>query len=130
MEEPDTRIVSLEAKDKVSFTPNEDSVAAHWNGGKCDIVGKIALTVVRASDDLEVMSVQMERMLPGIEIVKHNVDNLVLLQHEGMRIYAINLRLRCVCAGGEDCKESGYFGSHVGNSIEESTSISQPLETY
>lgn len=53
----------------------------------------------------------MERMLSGIEIVEHNIDDLVLLEYKGMRIYAINLRLRCVHASGEGSEESGYFWS-------------------
>lgn len=66
-------------------------------------------------------------MLSGIEIVEHNIDDLVLLEHKSMRIYAINLRLRCVHASGEGSEESGYFWSYVGYSVEESTDIDKLL---
>lgn len=130
MEEPDTRVVSLESKNKISIRSNKNSIASHWDSGKGDIVGIVAFIVGRTSDDLEVMSVQMERMLSGIKIVEHNVDDLILFKDKGVRIHSVNSRLGRVCAGGEGCKEGGYFWMHVGYSIEESTVIGKLFDAF
>lgn len=57
MEEPDTRVVRLEAKDKVSIGSNKNSITAHRNDRERDVVGIVAFIVGRASNDLEIMSV-------------------------------------------------------------------------
>lgn len=138
MEDPYTWIVGDKAKNEIAIRSDKDGVAAHWHSRECDVVVVIAFVVGRASDDLEVMSVEMERVLPRIEIVKDNVNNLVLTEDKGMRIDPVDLRLCCVCACGEDCEESRNFWSHVCYSIKKSTkrmsvsakSLSLWIKTY
>lgn len=41
-------------------------------------------------DGLEVMPMQMERMLSGIVVVKNNLDHVALIQNVSVRIVAID----------------------------------------
>jgi hypothetical protein len=41
-------------------------------------------------DNLEVVSMKMERMLPGIVVVQYNLYNLTLLKDESVGITAVN----------------------------------------
>ena len=70
VEEPHAGVVSLEAQDNVAIGPQDEGVPAHGNGrvvGLCR-VGRVedAGLFVRPCNGLEVMAVQMERVLSGV----------------------------------------------------------------
>lgn len=84
MEEPDARVVGHETENHVSVWSDEDGIATHGDSRECDVVGVVAFVICRAGDDLEVMSVKMERMLSWIEVVENNINNFILLQYKSM----------------------------------------------
>lgn len=45
--------------------------------------------VFRSPDDLEVVSVKVERMLPGVVVVQDNLNYLALLEDESMSVAAV-----------------------------------------
>lgn len=56
----------------------------------------------RSPDNLEVVSVQMERMLAGIVIVEDNFHNLALLKDKGVCVAAIDCGIGGGVTSGED----------------------------
>lgn len=100
------RIVSLEPNNKVSFWVNHQSVSSHRNSRVLGHSGvacvEVTCTVCTAGDDLEIVTVQMERMLSRVVIVQDNVHNLILVKDESVGVRAINARIGSICASGKD----------------------------
>jgi hypothetical protein len=80
MEEPYTGVIGLEAYNHVSVRSDEDGITTHRDFRERAIVGIGTLLVWGAVDGLEVVSVQMERMLSRIEIVEDYINDLILFQ--------------------------------------------------
>lgn len=55
MKQPDSRIIGLEPKHKVSVRSDEDCVTTHWDCRERHVIGVDALIVLRACDDLEMV---------------------------------------------------------------------------
>lgn len=61
----------------------------------------------------------MERVFSGVVVVEDDFYDLVLRQHEGVGVVAVDEGVGCVGAGGEGGVESGDFGRDVGDVVEE-----------
>lgn len=71
VEEPDARVVRLEAQDKVARGRHDDGVAAHGHRREVGHVAgvPVARVVVAAVDDLERVPVQVEGVLARVVVV-------------------------------------------------------------
>lgn len=74
-------------------------------------------------DDLEIVSMKMERMLSGIVVVQYNLYNLTLLKDEGVSITAVYHGIRSSISGTEDGIQSRNLGCDICDVVEEGTSI-------
>ena len=123
VEQPDARIIALEAQHEVAIRADDDGVAAHGHGrelgGRDARVGKGPRVVVGAPDGLEVVPVQVEGVLARVEVVDDDVDDLVLLQDERVRVGAVDGWVGGVLARAEDGVEGGDLGGDVGDVVEE-----------
>lgn len=128
MEEPNTRVVGLESDDKVGLRVSVKSVSDHWLISwsvrrRFVVVDRVrsGLVVWTTLDNLEDVTVQMERMLTSIVVVQDNLDNLVLLQDEGVCVGTIDGLLQG--DGVVWCRKNGTkgwnFRSDVGDVVEE-----------
>lgn len=82
-------------------------------------IDKRPCVVVGPPHDLEVVAVQVERVLAGVEVVDHDLDDLVLGEDEGVCVGAVDGGVCCVLAGCESGVEGGDFGGDVGDVVEE-----------
>ena len=85
VEEPHSGVCSLVAEDDVGVCVNGDDVPAH--GG----VGKVARVSIegpfsrfRALANLELVSVEVERVDGGVEVVDYNLDYVASGDYEGV----------------------------------------------
>lgn len=74
-------------------------------------------------DDLEVVSMEMERMLPSVIVVQDNLYNLTLLKNESVSITAVYRGIRSSISGSEHGIQSRDLGCDICDVVEESTSI-------
>lgn len=111
LEEPDSRIVSLETEYNMSFRVQDECISSHRNrwilrlGCICWV--KTSGRFLRASDGLKIVTMKVERMLSGVcwqcqvqcatmksrlhtKIVDNNVNDLIFLQDERMDVLAIH----------------------------------------
>lgn len=118
-----TRIVTFEPQHHIPVRVQHHRVPLHGNArevGRRDVgVGKGAGLVGRAPDDLELVAVQVERVLARVEIVQHDVDDLVLLKNEGVGVGSIHCRVIRVFPCGEGGVERRHFRGDVGDVVEE-----------
>jgi hypothetical protein len=61
----------------------------------------------------------MEGMLARVEVVDHDVNDLVLFEDEGVRVGAVDGGVGREFAGGQDRVEGGDLGGDVGYVVEE-----------
>lgn len=131
VEEPHARVVGAEAQRDVAVGVNEDGVAAHgdrWVRG-CGCVVEEHRLVVRvveaggfggSGDELEVVRVQVEGVLAGVVVVHDDLDDLAVLEDEGVRVDAVDARVGDYLGGrGEDGVECWDFLVDVGDVVEE-----------
>jgi hypothetical protein len=121
MEQPDAGIVRLEAENNVPEWSDENCVATHGNFWEGDVIGIRACVLVRPNNDLEIMAMQMERMLSCIEIVYNDVDILVLIEHIGVRVDAVDGRVGGIVTSGHDGENGWDLGAYIGDVVEEGT---------
>lgn len=100
------RVVSLEPNNKVSFRVNHHSISSHRDSRELCHSGvacvEVTCTVGAARDDLEIMTVQMERVLSRVIIVQDNVHNLIFVKDVSVGVRAINACIGSICASGKD----------------------------
>ena len=72
-------------------------------------------------DDLEVVSMKMERMLPGVIVVQNNLYYLTIFEDESVSIAAVYNRIRSGISGSEDGVKSRDLGRDVGDVVKEGT---------
>jgi hypothetical protein len=77
----------------------------------------------RSPDDLEVVSVKMERMLPGVIIAQDDLYNLAMLKDESVGIATVYYGIRSSISGGEDGVESRDLWRDVSDVVEEGTGM-------
>lgn len=61
----------------------------------------MALIVFGSNESLEVVPMQVERMLPGVIVVEDDLDDLILLKDEGIGIITVNGRIGSICSRGK-----------------------------
>lgn len=92
MEQPDARVVALEAHDDMAVGSDEQGVAPHGPARELDGAVEhkrgvvVAGIVVAAHNGLEHVAVQMERVFAGVLVIEHNLDHLVVAQHVRVRV--------------------------------------------
>lgn len=94
----------------------------HSRNGGGDVGGVERTSLLFGADDgLEVVAVKVEGVLPGVIIIQDDLDHVVLLEHQGVAVGAVDGRIGC----GGPSRESGVqrwdLGSHVGDVVEEGT---------
>lgn len=127
VEEPHARVVGAEAENSVTRGMNEDRISTHGDLGKREVCRVVeASVVVGPSDYLEVVCVQVERMLSGVIIVDHQLDDLAVVEHEGITVDAVDAGVGDdVCRSGESSVESGHLLRDIGDVVEKRTE--QPM---
>ena len=70
-------------------------------------------------DDLELVAVEVERVLSRVVVVEDDLDDLVVVEDELVGVGAVDEGVGGVGAGGEDGVEGGNFGGDVGFVVEE-----------
>ena len=94
-------IVGLEAQHNIALRIYHEGITAHgyaWHG--C-VVGIVPCVLVGTDDSLKVVAMQMERVLARVVAVEYNLDDLVLLQEEGVGVCTVD---RKVGSGGASAK--------------------------
>lgn len=83
MEEPDSRVVRLEADDSVAVGLDGICVALGWYAGEIPPLSSIfTSSACRSFNHLELVSMQMERVNSSVEIVDRDLDNLPFTHHK------------------------------------------------
>ena len=62
-------------------------------------------------------------MLARVEVVEHDIDDLVFLENERVCVGAVDGGVGGVFAGGEGCVEGWDFGCDVGDVVEEGAAV-------
>ena len=62
---------------------------------------------------------QVEGVLAGINVVKNDLNNLIFLEHKGVRVCSVNCWIGGEIACAERSVQGGYFGGYVGYIVEE-----------
>ena len=90
VEEPDARVVGLEAQDGVATCLDHESVAAKWNTRKLGAVAIVCAYICGgAGKDLIVVAVEVEGVTAGIQIVEDNVDDGIVGEDVGVGIHTV-----------------------------------------
>jgi hypothetical protein len=71
----------------------------------------------------------MEWMFACVIVIEHDLDNLTLLEDEGMGVAAVNCWICSSISCGEDGIEGGNLGRDVGNVVEEGTGLRVSMAT-
>lgn len=74
--------------------------------------------LVRTVHNLKVMSVQVERMLSGIVVVQHDLDDLVLGENEGVGVTTVDSNTGGSVTGSKGSVKGRDLWSDVGNIVE------------
>lgn len=141
VEEPDARVVAdgmlavmclLDKTARIDLRPESDDEVAVWSYPYCVathglarkdavVVWLVEAVFLRSSlDDLEVMSVQMERMLARIVVVQHDLDNVHFVKDERIRVGAVDGTICGVHAGRQGTVQCRNLWSNVGDVVESS----------
>lgn len=83
----------------------------------------------RSPDDLEVVSVKMKRMLPGVVIIQDDFYDLTVLEDESIGIAAVYYSIRGSIPGGEDRVKRRDLGCDIGDVVEEGTGMILSIAT-
>jgi hypothetical protein len=120
---PDSRIVCPESHYEISLRVRHEGVSAHRDGGEFGMVVRIeeAGIWLGSPDDLEVMTMQVERVLACIIIVEDNLDNLTMFKDEGVGIPSVDCSIRCSLASGKDGIQCWNLWCNVCYVVEEGT---------
>lgn len=123
MEEPDARIVGLEAYHEVACRSHHEGISPHRSRWKGRVIAGVivAPVIVTPHNSLKVVSVQMERMLARIVIVQDDLYNLVFFQDVAVGVAAIDGHVRGVAAGGQRAVQRRDYRFDVGDLVEEGT---------
>ncbi|KAH3669046.1 hypothetical protein OGAPHI_001642 [Ogataea philodendri] len=126
MEEPDTWVVSLESDHKVGLRLHVQDVSLHWifrNIVRSRLVvtdwRSFVAVVWTSFNDLEHVTVQVERMLTCILVVEDNFHDFVFLQDNRVGVGSVNSSIRSIFTSRHDGSKSRNNWSNIGNSREE-----------
>lgn len=86
-----TRVVGNESDNEVAVRVHHERISTHWLCRKLVLrIRVIEALVWRCTvDSLEVVPVQMERMLSGIVVVQYDLDHVALLEHVTVGVVTI-----------------------------------------
>lgn len=117
-----TRVIRPETQHNVALRVQHKSVPPHGDLGEVCLrdvrVRKGAGILLGPPDGLEGMSVQMERVLARVGIVDDDLDNLALLEHEGVRPLTVDLHVGGEIPATEGRVEGGDLRGRVGDVVE------------
>ena len=119
VEEPDARVIGAETDDEVAVGADHEGVAAHGDGGECLVADVVSRFFLGADDGLEVVAVEVEGVFAWVVVVEDDLDDLVLLEDEGVGVGGVDGGVEGGGAGGEGGVEGGHFGADVGDVVEE-----------
>ena len=74
------------------------------------------------------MPVQVERVLPRVLVVEHDLDDLIVLKYVAVSVYAVDFGVGGQLAGCEGRVEGGDFWAHVGDAAEEGVVLATSVE--
>jgi hypothetical protein len=116
-------VVGAESNHEVPAGVHHERVSTHGYRGEVGVVVGLVVTCVigAAQDGLEDVAVEVKGMAAGIVVVDDYFDNLVLLENEWVRVFAVDGGIVGVCATCEGCVKGGNFGSDVADIVEECT---------
>lgn len=118
-----TWIVCHEPQHEKALGIQDHRVPPHGHRGEVGLgdvgVGVEAGVLVGAVDDLEVVAVQMERVLARVVVVDDNLDDLALVQDEGARVGPVDVNGGGEAARAQDGVEGGDLGGFVRYVVEE-----------
>ena len=130
VEKPHTRVVCYEADDVVTSWWEHHDVSSHWDGTESGMIAGIkwqgvavcvvveVLSVGRNSlDDLEVVPVQMERVRAPVVVVENDLDNIIVIEDERVRVVPVDLGIGGQIAGRQDGIDSRHFGRRVADVV-------------
>jgi hypothetical protein len=92
---PNTRVVCSEAEDIVAARIHHERVTAH--GKLLELIfghiGRIVRTrILRAARNLlEIVTMQVEGVLIRVEVVEHDLDDVKVVENEGISVSAVDL---------------------------------------
>lgn len=119
--QPHAGIIGFEPNDKISVGPDHKGITPHGNRWEISMIVRVieARVIVTAHNGLEVMSMEMKRMLARIIIVQNDLHNIAPVQHIGIGISAINAWIGIVTASGQRRVQCRYFRTDVADVIKE-----------
>lgn len=136
VEEPDTGIVGNKADDEIALGGEHESISSRRGGRESRVVvgivrDGVAVQIVveggavrrRPIDNLEVVPVEMEGVRAGIAVIENNLDDVVMLQDDGMREVAVDLRIGRHVAGRQHGEQGRYLGRGIGDIIQEGIAV-------
>lgn len=113
-------IIGFEPDDNITIGTDQQSVSLHRNLRERVGAHIRARFFLAANHGLEVVSMQMERMLAGVQTVQNNLNHLVLFQDESIGVSPVNAWIGGCLARGQSCVKRGYFRSNISLIVEES----------
>jgi hypothetical protein len=106
MEKPDTGVISHKSEHEVALGRKDECISARrvlrervvggwvvWHGVSVEIVIEVCAICRGAINELNVMSMQVERMGASIAVVENDLDHLVLFEDSRMGEFAVNLAI-------------------------------------
>lgn len=128
---PDSRVVSPEPHDEVALRISHESIPSHRRSWELGMVVRVVVPSIlfRSPDDLEVVSMKMERMLPGVIIIQDDLYDLTVLKDESVCIATIDYGIRSSIPGGKDGVQSRDLWCDIGDVVEEGTGTILSMNT-
>lgn len=118
-----TWVIGPESQNNVTSRPHDKGIAAHGDLRQPAFLDAEVLKgtriFLRTVHSLEGVTVEMEGVTTGIEVVEYNLHNLALLKYRRVRICTVNSRVGGVLAGVQGRVQSRDLGSAVGDVVEE-----------
>lgn len=125
VEEPHSRIVAFESHHDMSVGSHEQHVSSHRppreSNGPVERSGRVVVSRIFLAtyDGLEVVPVQMERVLARVLVVQHDLNDLVVPDDIRVCVDTVNGRVGGELACRQDCVKGWDLGPNIGDSAEE-----------
>src|SRR5205814_1295143 len=130
-----TRIVASKPQDDVAVRPDEESVSSHRHCrhfhiaevegsvvvGTAEDISRVIISaaVVGSYNSLEIVAVQMERMLACVVVVDNKLNDLVVCKNKRIGVDAIDDAITGVVVSGKGCIEGRNLGPNVSDVVKE-----------
>jgi len=114
MEEPDAGVGGIEADDGMRVWHDGHGVAARRGAGVAAVRARpVARAAGRTGQDLEVMTVQVERVRCGIDVIDDDLDDIAVIDDEGVDL-AVDIWVGVVVTRGCRTVERRHLLPDVG----------------